>query len=387
MPIFSKPEIARRQGKIRDAMREAGIDACVLTSADNVYYSTGVPLLSEWGRPMWSVIPTEGDVAIIGAEIERENMAQNSHDCEVLTYGDAQNVQASAVRLVGEALARTRDVKAGRVGFERSAMTVDVFEDLSVELPKAKFTDIGDIVAAVRIIKSDEESKLLRVAADVAKIGADAFLDGLSPAATELSVAAAAKAAMDTALGALWPSGATSTYVYSQFGDHTLTPHLHPTGRRLERGDLVALNVFPVVWGYCIELERTFVFGEPSDEQGRLLQVLQRSFEHGKSACLPGKQFAELHRECTEILGDAGLAEYVRHGTGHAHGIMVGAASREDLGEIREYNQGILRAGMFNSIEPGFYLPEIGGFRHSDVMAIENSASDCITEFPVEFSL
>jgi Xaa-Pro aminopeptidase len=66
---------------------------------------------------------------------------------------------------------------------------------------------------------------------------------------------------------------------------------------------------------------------------------------------------------------------------------MVGAASREEGGEIREYNDGRLAAGMLNSIEPGFYLPDEGGFRHSDVMLLSEDGSRCITEFPTRVSL
>jgi Xaa-Pro aminopeptidase len=66
---------------------------------------------------------------------------------------------------------------------------------------------------------------------------------------------------------------------------------------------------------------------------------------------------------------------------------MVGSASREELGEIREYSTGALTAGMTNSIEPGFYLPEEGGFRHSDVMLLTKDGPECITEFPRDLAL
>lgn len=383
MAIFSEYEIRRRHTAISSRLEAAGIDAAVVTSADNVYYSTGVPLLSEWGRPMWSILFPDGRSVLIGASLEQETMQRNALVSEVLTFGDEANVIIAAIEMVTQHV----PTGVGRIGIETGCLPVNIFRHLESLYPGSEFVDVGPIIASSRVIKSDEEAVILGVAADIAKIGANAFLEALTPGNTELAVAGHARAAMDKALGALYPDGATSSYAYAQFGDHSLSPHLHPTGRRLKRGDIVALNVFPVVWGYCMELERTFVYGARTQRQTELLDVLDDAFAYGKQQCGPGKSFAELHAECTKMLADAGLGAYVRHGTGHAHGIMVGSASREDLGEIREYNTGSFEPGMFNSIEPGFYIPGEGGFRHSDVMHVGAESARCITTFPVRLDL
>jgi Xaa-Pro aminopeptidase len=66
---------------------------------------------------------------------------------------------------------------------------------------------------------------------------------------------------------------------------------------------------------------------------------------------------------------------------------MVGAAGREEMGELRSYNPGIVRPGMVSSIEPGIYLPGLGGFRHSDVMVATEDGARLLTEFPVDVAL
>ena len=183
-------------------------------------------------------------------------------------------------------------------------------------------------------MKSGEELSLLRVGADVAKIGANAFLEAISENVTEITVAARAVLEMDRALGALFPDGATSAYAYSHFGDHTLTPHHHPTGRRLRRGDVVALNVFPVVWGYCMELERTFVFGTPTLEQERALSAVNEAFEAAKARVVPGASMADLDRLTRDL------------------------------------------------VEPGVSIPDLSGFRHSDVMLVtEEGASPSLGSY------
>ena len=380
MLIFSEDEMRRRLEGIRAGLAARELDACLVHSADNVYYGSGVPLLSEWGRPMWLVITADGDSALCGAMIEKENMEENSAVSDILAYGDEDNVTQAALRLCAEFLKRRIPAEAS-IGIEHEIIPMGMYRELSAEFPNADFGNVSDLFADMRIVKSAEELQLLELGGRVAKVGADAFLEALQENVTELAVAAHAVHAMNRALGALSDRAATSTYAYAQFGDNTLTPHLHPTSRRLQRGDLVALNVFPVVWGYCAELERTFVFGDPGPERGRALGAVNEAFDAAKAAIRPGVRACEVERASRTVLQDKGYEEFIRHGTGHAHGIMIGSAGREEAGELRIYNDRKLEPNMANSVEPGVYLPELGGFRHSDVVFITDDGYRCVTDF------
>ena len=384
--IFSFGEMERRADLVREAMRRKGLDLALLHSADNVYYVSGAPLLDEWGRPMWAVLDAGGDAALIGASLERESMAARSWMPDQLVYEDAEQSLDAALRLTVSFAGRRAGGRA-RIGIERSVMSLRMWDGVSNAFPEAEFVDIGDDLAEARIIKSGEELDLLRLGATVAKLGANAFVDAVKDGVTELTVAAAATAAVDRAIGALYPDGATSSYAYCQTAANTLSPHLHPTGRRIRRGDLVALNVFPVIWGYCIELERTFVFGEPTEAQQRALDAVNQAFDATKAAFVPGAKFSELDENARQILAERGYGKSMRHGTGHAHGIMIGSTSREELGEIRTYNPGVVRPGMANSVEPGIFVDDLGAFRHSDVLIVEDKHSVCITDFPRDILL
>ena len=381
MGIFSASEMKRRLTAFESVLEERRVDIALVHTADNVYYLSGVPLLSEWGRPMWVVVRPGSESAIVGASIETENMAAYGSLPLALSYADEERSADACLKHVMSLAGGTRD-SVIRFGIERSAMTIDLYEALRASLPKATFVDIGEAIAELRLIKSAEEIEILKLGGTVAKIGANAFLDALSDGVPELTVAGHAVAEMDRALAALYPEGSTSTYVYAQFAGHTLTPHLHPTGRRLRRGDLVALNVFPTIWGYCVELERTFVFGQATTKQQSALDAVNEAFDAGKEAVRPGERMAKIDVLTRRILERHGYGAYIRHGAGHAHGIMIGAASREEGGELRAYNTGLLQPNMANSVEPGIYLPELGGFRHSDVMIVTDEGARCITDFP-----
>lgn len=385
MRIFSESEMHRRIATFTRGLRERDVDVAFLHTADHVYYTTGVPLLSAWGRPLWAVIWADGRVAIVGAMLEKETMERYAFAGEIRAYDDEENVWDASLEMVSDLMTGVGHAPR-RVGVELPFLAVGTRDALASRID-AEQVDVADILFDARILKGDEEIELLRLAGEIGRVGANAFLEALSPGVTELSVAAHAVAEMDRALGALHPDAATSSYAYCQLGEHSLTPHRHPSSRRLRRGDIVALNVFPVVWGYCMELERTYVYGDPTAEQAAPLEVATRAFELAKERYRPGKRIAELHAEATAVLRDAGYGEYVRHGTGHAHGIMVGAAGREEQGELRSYNPGAVRPRMVNSLEPGIYIPGLGGFRHSDVMVATEDGATLLTEFPTAVAL
>ena len=380
--IFSNHEMECRAAALIDHMNALDLEAVFLHTADNVYYIGGVPLLSAWGRPMWAVLDRHGKASLIGAQIEKENMQSGSWIKDVRIYGDRRNVWEASLELVIESLGSPYG-KGRRIGVEIRQLTLDIYHRLKAALPGDELVEISPALEQLRIVKSKEEIALLTLGGELAKIGANAFLDALAENTTEITVASHAVHEMNKALGALYPAGATSSYAYCQIGDHTLTPHLHPTGRRLKRGDLVALNVFPVIWGYCMELERTFVYGTPNDRQSKALAAVDESFQAAKAAVRPGARFSEVDALASSILEKHGFAKFIRHGTGHAHGIMIGPAGREETGELRSYNTGRMSPNMINSVEPGIYLPDLGGFRHSDVMLLLEDATTCLTDFPI----
>ncbi len=383
MTIFSKAEMRRRIDAFTRELASRKLDGALLHTADNVFYLTGVPLLSEWGRPMWAVFNIGGKSAVIGSYIEALSMEHHAATDETVPYADEDNVVTTSIRLATDRLRKGREPK--RVGIERNLIALGVYERIAAALPGVELVEIGDILSSLRIIKSPEEMRILELGGEIAKIGASAFLEAIHENCTELAVTGHAVAEMNRALAALYPAGATSTYAYAHFADHTMTPHHHATGRRLRHGDVVGLNVFPVIWGYCMELERTFVFGEPSQAQKRALDTVNEAFEAAKARIGPGVTAAELDELTRKMMSAKGYARNIYHGTGHAHGIMIGSAGREESGELRVYNQTPLKPNMVNSVEPALFT-EVGAFRHSDVMVITDTGARCITEFQRDFS-
>lgn len=386
MGIFTPAEMKGRAGRLQAELAATRIEAAVLHTADNCFYAASFPLLSPWGRPAITALAADGDATLVVAAIERENADRYSWIQDVRAYVDEENVWARAVSLVAD-FVRSKGSHHGRIGVELDYLPRGIEALFRRWLPDAELVDVGATLARLRVIKSEEEQRLLRLGGEVAKVGAEAFLAALSADVTELEVASEAVLAMNRELARREPDAASSSYAYCQTDMNSLTPHLHPTGRRIRSGDVIALNVFPVIWGYCMELERTFVLGQPTPAQRRALDVVNAAFDMAKAAVKPGAAFSEVDALTRRFFSEQGVESYIRHGTGHAHGIMIGAASREELGEIRVYNTGRFEAGMVNSVEPGIYLPGVGGFRHSDVLLVTATGSELLTEFPIEIAL
>lgn len=386
MSIFTEREIKRRRDSLLRRMDELKVNAVFVHTADNVFYLSGAALLSEWGRPMYLSITSDGSTALIAAMLEEENIEQNASLIDdILLFDDSENVFQSSCRLAIDFI-KSHNNKPAKVGVEKSVIPAELLNNFKAALPNTEFIDIGDAIADLRIVKSEEEIEILRVGGDLAKIGAQAFIGALDIGVSELEVSSRAVAAINGALSQKMPEAASSSYAYCHFGSHTLVPHNHPTGRRLKSGDVIGLNVFPVIWGYCMELERTLIFGPPTDEQIKALETITESFMQAKDMVSPGVNLKDVDLKARAYLEERGYTRYVLHGTGHAHGIMIGAAGREEKGEVRSYNMSKFLPNMVTSIEPGIYIPGLGGFRHSDVMWVTEDAAICLTECNIGLS-
>ncbi|MGH6680813.1 MAG: M24 family metallopeptidase [Bradyrhizobium sp.] len=382
LQIFSSSEIKMRRERLLKWLRTESLDACILFSADNIYYYTGVALLSPWGRPLWYALKATGESAIVGSGIELDSMRTSYFD-DVIAYDDSTPSESG----LEQALKKFLGPKPLSLILEQNSQPPGLAERLCTSASPVNGAGALDgFIAECRIVKTDEEMALLRIGGRIAQVGANEFLAVMRPGVTEAHVASAAVAAMNDAMAALIPRALSSSYAYCQSGPRSLMPHLHPGGRHLAAGELVALNVFPVVAGYCVELERTLTVGSPaSEEVSRALEAVTRAFELGKQMIRPGVQMGSIDRATRDSLASEGYGSCFRHGAGHAHGIMIGQAGREELGELRAYNENILRENMACSVEPGIFLSDIGAVRHSDVMMVTDSGGECITAFPVLF--
>jgi Xaa-Pro aminopeptidase len=181
---------------------------------------------------------------------------------------------------------------------------------------------------------------------------------------------------LDTAmrrLGATRPS--FETIVAS--GPNGAMPHARPGPRRIVEGDLVVLDFGAVVDGYCSDMTRTVVVGEPTPTQARMLQVVTAAQAAGVAAVRAGVAATEVDAACREVIADAGWADAFTHGTGHGVGLDIHEAPR-----VGATSTATLSAGQVVTVEPGVYLPEHGGVRVEDSLVVTPDGSRPLTLTP-----
>lgn len=201
---------------------------------------------------------------------------------------------------------------------------------------------------------------------------------------TEASQRASAEAnrAMLDAIGPIYraqsPFGQGVEAGYrGQIGRNSAIPHALANNITFQPGDVLVSGAGAPVWGYNSELERTMVVGPASDEQKRVFDHMLALQETALQAMQPGARCAEVDWAVRAYYEANGLTPYWKHHSGHAIGLRYHEGPFLDVGDATQ-----LRPGMVFTVEPGLYVPELGGFRHSDTVLIAEGGPEMLTYYP-----
>ena len=162
-----------------------------------------------------------------------------------------------------------------------------------------------------------------------------------------------------------------------QIGRNAAIPHALANNITFRPGDVLVSGAGAPVWGYNSELERTMVIGPASDEQKRMFDHMLALQESAFSTLRPGIPCSEVDRAVRAYYEDHELMPYWKHHVGHAIGLRYHEGPFLDVGDRTE-----LCPGMVFTIEPGLYVPELGGFRHSDTVVITQDGIEILTYYP-----
>jgi Xaa-Pro aminopeptidase len=173
-----------------------------------------------------------------------------------------------------------------------------------------------------------------------------------------------------------WYEGAVAGY-RGQIGRNASIPHAHAGNIVFQAGDVLVTGATSPVWGYHSELERTMVVGPPSDEQRRMFEHMVALQDIAFAAIRPGARCADVDLAVRAYYDEHALWDNWRHHVGHAIGIRYHEGPFLDRGDPT-----IIRPGMVFTVEPGLYAPGLGGFRHSDTVAVTGDGLDFLTDYP-----
>jgi Xaa-Pro aminopeptidase len=171
-------------------------------------------------------------------------------------------------------------------------------------------------------------------------------------------------------------NGLTAMFVA---GRSTAMPHGFVRGHGIQRGDVLVSGAGADIDGYRSELERTMVVGEPTVAQKRGFEAMLALQTRAIKAMAPGVPVGEVELATARLAEELGVADNLRHHVGHAIGLEGHEAPFLDRGD-----EAVLEAGMVFTVEPGVYIKDLGGFRHSDTVVITDSGCRVMTDYPRE---
>jgi Xaa-Pro aminopeptidase len=162
-------------------------------------------------------------------------------------------------------------------------------------------------------------------------------------------------------------------------GETATSPHAEPGDRAIEEGVLVVVDAGCVVGGYCSDCTRTFAVGEISDRLREIYALCLEAQLAGLAAVAPGAHGRDVDAAARDLIAGAGLGEAFGHGLGHGVGIQI-----HEGPTLRPESEDILGPGNVVSVEPGIYLPGVGGVRIEDLVLVTEDGAERLTQFTKE---
>ena len=344
--------------------------ACVaLMPGANLHYFTGLTThLSE--RPAVAFVPAEGPLVVVLPELEAPAArAQLPEDARLFTYRDEEghghifHQVAEELKLEGKSLA-----------VEYLAMRLLEARRIEEAFPGSLLLATEPWLPELRKAKDETELGYMRRAVEIAERAMQRLLDqgAIRAGRTELEIAADLKIALLLEGG---QGEAFSPIVVA--GPNSAAPHAGPSDRPLEDGDLVVIDWGTVWEGYRSDITRTFILGTPADEMVQMHDAVLAANQSGRLKARPKMPAQEVDRAARRAITLAGYGEFFVHRTGHGLGLEI-----HEPPYIVEGNLELLEAGMTFTVEPGVYVPGVGGIRIEDDVVVTELGSETLTTMP-----
>lgn len=380
-PTFSRGEYERRIAKLRRHMAETDVTAVLLTSYHNINYFSDF-LYCYFGRP-YGLVVTQDKHVTISANIDGGQPWRRSFEDNIVYTDWRRDNYLHAVRTVLE----QAGVGRGRLGVEFDHLSLERAAQLQEALPLLEQVDIGRPTMRMRMVKSAEEIELIRHGARVADIGGAACVEALAEGVPEYEVVLHATGAMVREIARTFPDAELmDTWTWFQSGINTDGAHNPVTSRRVQKGDILSLNCFPMIAGYYTALERTLFLDHASDEHLRLWEINCEVHRRGLELIRPGARCCDIAAELNKIYQKHDLLPYRTFGYGHSFGVLSHYYGREAGLELREDIETVLEPDMVVSMEPMIMIPEgrpgAGGYREHDILVVQEDSAENITKFP-----
>lgn len=336
--------------RTRAFLAAEGLDAVVVRSTSDLMWLTGFSGVFDSEEAHTALLTAER--AVIHTD-SRYSAAMRAAALEEGIW-DVDDSRSDGMAFAAEA-ARDAGCARGRIAID--AMTpLALYRKLAQALPDAELVERSADILSLRSVKEPAEIECMRRAQAIASAAFVATLERLHAGMSETQVSLELEMQMRSR-GA--DELAFANIVAS--GPNSANPHAIPSGRIIERGDLVVFDFGARVDGYRSDTTRTVSIGEPTEQQRRIYAAVRQANERVRSRIRPGVTGAEMHGLAEEVLAEHGFAGRMGHGLGHGVGLDI-----HESPVLSPRNGKPLAAGSVVTVEPGVYLTGSDGVRIED---------------------
>ncbi|MEW9049672.1 MAG: aminopeptidase P family protein [Neobacillus sp.] len=339
--------------KLRASFSAHGIDGMLITSQFNRRYVSGFSGSS-------GVVLISADRAQFITDFRYiEQAAKECQGYEIVKHTGT---------MPEEVAKQAKELGIQKLGFEEEHLTFSSYNVYKKEV-NCELVPVSGVIEKLRLIKTDAEIKILKVAADIADAAFKHILDFLSPGRTELEVSNELEFFMRKA-GAV----SSSFDIIVASGYRSALPHGVASDKVIEKGDFVTLDFGAYYQGYVSDITRTVAVGEPEEKLKEIYAIVLEAQLRGMNGIKPGMTGKEADALTRDYITEKGYGEYFGHSTGHGIGLEVhegpALSFRSDL---------VLEPGMLVTVEPGIYIPGLGGVRIEDDTLITKEHNEALT--------
>ena len=270
--------------------------------------------------------------------------------------------------MIEEVATQVKNMNVKIIGFEKDDMAFGLYELYANEI-EAEMKPVSGLVEKLRMVKTSDELSILQKAAKIADDAFEHIITYIKPGITELEVSNELEFFMRK-------QGATSSSfsIIVASGLRSALPHGVATDKVIESGDFVTLDYGALYEGYISDITRTVAVGEPSEKLKEIYAVVLEAQELALKGIKPGMTGIEADAIARDHIASKGYGDAFGHSTGHGIGMEVHEAPG-----LSFRSETVLEPNMVVTVEPGIYLPAIGGVRIEDDIVITEDGNERLT--------
>ena len=338
-----------------------GCDALLFTDLVDVRWLTGFT-----GSNGWAVVVA--DEVIVGTDGRYGERARaETANCSATVY--AETTRAGLHDRLVEVLDPAR-----LVGLDASTTSYAEFRRLATDV---NLSPLDSFVVLQRQVKDAAEIERMQAAARAA----DAALADVEPllfATVDSPVTEAdVRDELEYRMRRHGADDRSYETIVASGSDHAARPHHDPTRRTIIEGDTVIIDVGALVDGYHSDMTRSYVIGEPTDQQREIYALVEAAQVAGIASLAPGVEVKTVDSACRDLFAVAGYGDWYLHGTGHGVGLVIHESPFHS-----QASEEVLVAGNVVTVEPGLYRVGFGGFRIEDLLVVTETGSQPLTHTP-----